>query len=41
MLCFQADVALVTAQHYLAEVASSEDWYLGNILRDDQLLQTA
>ncbi len=41
MLYFQADVALVTAQPYLAEVASSEDWYLGNILRDDQLLQTA
>lgn len=36
-----ADVALLTEQRYTATVAAEEDWYLGNILRDDQLLQAA
>lgn len=37
----QADVALLTEQRYTAAVAAEGDWYLDNILRDDQLLQTA
>lgn len=36
-----ADVALLTEQRYTAAVAPEGDWYLGNILRDDQLLQAA
>ncbi len=36
-----ADVALLTEQRYTAAVAAEGDWYLDNILRDDQLLQAA
>ena len=36
-----ADVALLTEQRYASAVAAEGDWYLGNILRDDQLLQSA
>jgi glutathione synthase/RimK-type ligase-like ATP-grasp enzyme len=36
-----AVVALLTEQRYTATVAADSDWYLQNILRDDQLLQTA
>lgn len=36
-----ADVALLTEQRYVVDVATESDWYLGNILRDDQLLQSA
>jgi glutathione synthase/RimK-type ligase-like ATP-grasp enzyme len=36
-----ADVALLTERRYTATVAAKGDWYLGNILRDDQLLQAA
>ncbi len=36
-----ADVALLTEQRYTAAVAADGDWYLDNILRDDQLLQSA
>ncbi len=35
-----ADVALLTEQRYTAAVAAEGNWYLDNILRDDQLLQT-
>lgn len=34
-----ADVALLTEQRYAMAAAPEGDWYLGNILRDDQLLQ--
>ena len=37
----KADVALLTEQRYTAAVAAEGDWYLSNILRDDQLLQDA
>ena len=37
----KADVALLTEQRYTAAVAAEGDWYLDNILRDDQLLQSA
>ncbi len=37
----KADVALLTEQRYTAAVAADGDWYLDNILRDDQLLQAA
>lgn len=36
-----ADVALLTERRYTATVAAQGDWYLDNILRDDQLLQVA
>ncbi|MFO0809674.1 MAG: hypothetical protein U0746_13700 [Gemmataceae bacterium] len=36
-----ADVALLTERRYEASVAADGDWYLGNILRDDQLLRDA
>lgn len=36
---YKADVALLTDRRYEAMVASPGDWYLGNILEDDQLLQ--
>lgn len=35
------DVALLTERRYLAEAAAGDDWYFGNILRDDALLQAA
>ena len=34
-----ADVALLTDRRYLAARAAADDWYLGNILADDGLLQ--
>lgn len=37
----RADVALLTEQRYAASTAADDDWYFGNILRDDQLLQDA
>jgi glutathione synthase/RimK-type ligase-like ATP-grasp enzyme len=37
----QADIALLTDRRYEAHVAPEGDWYLGNILQDDRLLQTA
>ncbi len=36
-----ADVALLTDHRYTASTAAREDWYLGNILHDDELLQEA
>ena len=36
-----ADVALLTDHRYTAGVAAPGDWYLGNILADDGLLQAA
>ena len=36
-----ADVALLTDHRYTAGVAAPDDWYLGNILADDGLLQAA
>ncbi|MCX7309795.1 MAG: hypothetical protein NTZ72_18395, partial [Afipia sp.] len=36
----KADVALLTEQRYSASAAAEGDWYLDNILRDDQLLQS-
>ena len=36
-----ADVALLTERRYSASVAAAGDWYLGNILSDDNLLITA
>ena len=41
MTDIKADVALLTEQRYAVTAAPEGDWYLGNILRDDQLLQTA
>ncbi len=38
---FHADIALLTERRYAASTADKDDWYLGNILRDDQLLQKA
>lgn len=38
---FNADVALLTERRYTASVAPEGDWYLGNILKDDSLLQAA
>lgn len=35
------EVALLTERRYTAAVAAEGDWYLDNILRDDQLLQAA
>lgn len=37
----KADIALLTESRYEATVAPDGDWYLGNILREDQLLQEA
>ena len=34
----RADVALLTERRYAADSAAADDWYLGNILRDDGLL---
>lgn len=34
-----ADIALLTDHRYVASVAAPDDWYLGNILADDGLLQ--
>ncbi len=34
----RADVALLTERRYAADSAAADDWYLGNILRDDDLL---
>lgn len=36
-----ADIALLTERRYAVAAAPPEDWYLSNILRDDQLLQAA
>lgn len=36
---YKADIALLTDHRYEAMVALPGDWYLGNILEDDQLLQ--
>ena len=33
------DIALLTDSRYTAETAAPDDWYLGNILRDDGLLR--
>ncbi|MEK7315012.1 MAG: hypothetical protein AAB011_02435 [Candidatus Eisenbacteria bacterium] len=33
-----ADIALLTEHRYEASTAAPDDWYLGNILEDDQLL---
>jgi len=33
-----ADVALLTERRYAADSAAADDWYLANILRDDDLL---
>ncbi|GAB6060804.1 ATP-grasp domain-containing protein [Desulfonatronum parangueonense] len=37
----KADVALLTERRYAVNVSARDDWYLGNILRDDELLQDA
>ena len=37
----RADVALLTERRYVADSAAADDWYLGNILRDDDLLRAA
>jgi len=36
-----ADIALLTEHRYEASVAAPDDWYLANILQDDQLLRDA
>ncbi|MFM7243536.1 MAG: RimK family alpha-L-glutamate ligase [Planctomycetaceae bacterium] len=36
-----ADIALLTERRYAAADAAAEDWYLANILRDDELLVAA
>lgn len=36
-----ADVALLTDRRYTATVAAEGDWYLGNILREDELVRAA
>jgi glutathione synthase/RimK-type ligase-like ATP-grasp enzyme len=36
-----ADVALLTERRYVGPAAAEGDWYLGNILREDGLLQAA
>lgn len=41
MTPIHADVALLTERRYEAAVAAEGDWYLGNILEDDRLLQEA
>ncbi len=41
MTYIHADVALLTDHRYTASTAARDDWYLGNILRDDKLLQEA
>lgn len=41
MTRLKADVALLTARRYLATAPPQGDWYLGNILQDDRLLQAA
>ena len=41
MTDINADVSLLTVQRYTAADAAEGDWYLDNILRDDQLLQSA
>jgi hypothetical protein len=38
---YNADIALLTDHRYEAMVALPGDWYLGNILEDDGLLQKA
>jgi len=35
------DVALLTERRYAGSVAGPDDWYFGNILREDELVQTA
>jgi glutathione synthase/RimK-type ligase-like ATP-grasp enzyme len=35
------DIALLTDHRYTAQIAPDDDWYLGNILADDNLLQQA
>ncbi|NBW85631.1 MAG: hypothetical protein EBR23_02070 [Planctomycetia bacterium] len=35
----RADIALLTDRRYVAAAAAPDDWYLGNILADDGLLQ--
>jgi glutathione synthase/RimK-type ligase-like ATP-grasp enzyme len=37
----KADIALLTDRRYVATHAPEGDWYLGNILQEDQLLQAA
>jgi len=37
----RADIALLTGRRYPATVAADDDWYLGNILADDDLLIAA
>jgi glutathione synthase/RimK-type ligase-like ATP-grasp enzyme len=37
----KADIALLTDHRYTATQAAANDWYLGNILHDDALLQKA
>lgn len=41
MASMTADVALLTERRYDASEADESDWYLANILRDDQLLRRA
>lgn len=41
MAGIEADIALLTERRYTATRAEPNDWYLGNILREDHLLQTA
>ena len=36
-----ADVALLTERRYAAAAAAPDDWYVGNILHDDDLLRAA
>ena len=36
-----ADIALLTDHRYTTSTADEDDWYLKNILRDDELLQNA
>lgn len=38
---FELEIALLTDRRYTAMHAPKEDWYLGNILQDDGLLQKA
>ncbi|SDB24862.1 glutathione synthetase, ATP-grasp domain [Desulfonatronum thiosulfatophilum] len=37
----KVDVALLTERRYAGNYTTQDDWYLGNILRDDELLQDA
>ncbi|MFM8222273.1 MAG: hypothetical protein ACKOJF_25455, partial [Planctomycetaceae bacterium] len=41
MLRTDADVALLTESRYTASSADPADWYLANILREDELLANA